>query len=1001
MVNVGGVEIDIRGDNSQFKREMRETQRIARTSGQRVSQSFDRANRSVTVLNNSLIRSRTSMLALGAAAGIALTSATRLIANFEQSMSTVRAVTGATAEQFEALTARARELGATTRFTASQAADGMIELARAGFSVDEVLGSVEGTLKLAQAGALDLGRAAEITASTLRGMQLDVDQTSRVVDVLAAAANSSNTNVSGLGNALKFVTPIAAGLNVSLEETTGAIQALSDAGLKGELAGTGLRKVMISLEKQSNQGIEILAKYGLTLEDVSVSSNGLVPALEKLAAAGITTGEAMTLFGLRGGPAFEVLRSSVPKVEAATKALERAGGTADQIAEVMDDNLNGAILRAVSALQELVLSLGETGPADQLEASLKGLADLLRVAAANADIVSIAFVALSARALLPLALSVVPRAAASIAVLGAQLNLIAFKAGGVAAASTAMGAALSAIGGPATVAIVAAAAAFVRLGRDAERGREAITAVSQSIEETKRILEETDKFDTFGNLADSAEGTIPIFNAVRDAISEVSKALDDVTISGFINEATSVFSQLETARANLENLSAERERLLQRYGTAIKINPAVADEINLPSEADIRRAEQSVAGLEARLRTIGGTVFDDLDLVGAFQRGGLDELQGELRSRLTEINNESIIEAEKKRIEELQEALGNATSDRVRERFMAQIKEAREVIRLLENGVAEGTAREIARENINNTPGKDSSESDRLQEILALEFQLDLARTKGDEAEIARLEDKLDIIARTQDLVRAGLTLADAEVRATEQVLSLREAIVEAAKREREEDALADKLKLNQDKERDFSRNQTRENERRKREQEAAKEAFRASVSDAFLQAVQTGDWQDALGRVFYEVISDNMRDAFDEVLDYLGDALKQVFSGSNGNAIGDIFGGIGDFFGNRASGGSVGAGNRYLIGERGPEMFIPATDGYVVSNEDLRASGNAGRMSGMGGVGIRMGDINVHGDPSGRTLKLIEEAQRRQAEQLPSLIDQRVQESSTRGRYG
>lgn len=954
--NVGGVEISIRGDNSSFKREMRETERVARRGGDTVSRSFDRANRSVTVLNNSLVRSRTSMLALGAAAGIALTSSTRLIANFEQSMSTVQAVTNATAEEFEALTKRARELGSTTRFTASQAAGGMIELARAGFSVDEVMGSIEGTLQLAQAGALDLSRASEITAGTLRGMRLDVSETSRVVDVLSLAANSSNTNVSQLGDALKFVTPISAGLGVSLEETAGAIQALSDSGFRGELAGTGLRKVMISLEKQSKEGIGILASYGLTLDDVSISSNGLIPALQKLADAGITTGEAMTLFGLRGGPAFEILRSSVPKVEAATAALQDAEGTAAQIAETMDDNLNGAILRSVSALQDLVLAIGDTGPTQALESSLNGLATLLNVASENADILGVAFVALSARAILPLVASAVPRLITGVTAANVALVNLTRTAGVAAAATRVVGTAMAFVGGPATIAITAAAAAFVVLGRDAERGRQALEDARVAIEGAQAALEATDKYDdTFYNLTESAAQSIPVFNQVAEAIRGVSKALEGTSIAGFVNDATQLYNTIQENKSVLADLEARQADALAAQvrdpTSSGQDRVAIARQLGLETEFDdeIVRARQAIAILELRLQSIGKNVFGEIDILETLQNGGLDELERVLKARLEKLNEEA----------------GLTIADGVDT-----------------NGDSNNVIDERAQ---------------KLQQILDIEYQLDIARAKNDEKEIARLEDKLEIIARTEDLVRAGLTLADAEVKAREQVNNLRATENQLIRDQLRDQAVRESLSFGEDPDSPTSPESLVADYP---EVDFAAERVKDGVSEALLQAVQGGDWQEALGRTFYDVVSDSLRESFDDILSQLGTLLTDAISGGFGSP--GFGGGIFDFFaGNRASGGSVTAGRRYLIGERGPEMFVPNSDGNIVSNEDLRASGNPGKPTG-GGVGsIRMGDIVVNGDPSGRTLKLIAEAQRQQAEQLPSLIDQRVQESSTRGRYG
>jgi TP901 family phage tail tape measure protein len=123
--------------------------------------------------------------------GIAISAAIRTMANFSQEMSTVKAITNATGVQFQQLTDIARDLGATTRFSATQAAEGMSFLARAGFSTNQIMASIKDTLLLAQAGALDLGSAADIASNVLTGFRLQAGEAARVVDVLAAAANSS------------------------------------------------------------------------------------------------------------------------------------------------------------------------------------------------------------------------------------------------------------------------------------------------------------------------------------------------------------------------------------------------------------------------------------------------------------------------------------------------------------------------------------------------------------------------------------------------------------------------------------------------------------------------------------------------------------------------------------------------------------------------------------------------------------------------------------------
>jgi len=322
---------------------------------------------------------------VGLGAGIGLGIAVNTLREFSQEMSTVKAITGATDAQFKALRDSAKDLGANTRFSATQAAEGMSFLARAGFDTNQVLGSIEGTLKLAQAGALDLGTAADIASNVLTGFRINVNETGRVVDVLAAAANSSNTNVQQLGDGMKYVAPVAAGLGVSLEETTAAVGALSDAGLQATRAGTGLRRILSELESPSKNSEKILKKLGVSTDQVKISQVGLTEALKTLQKAGVDTGLALEIFGDRGGPAFEVLASSIPKVEKLNEKFLQAKGTVDEMSAVMDDNLNGALLSVRSAIEAVILAFGELGAESFLTQFFRDLADSIRWLAKHAD----------------------------------------------------------------------------------------------------------------------------------------------------------------------------------------------------------------------------------------------------------------------------------------------------------------------------------------------------------------------------------------------------------------------------------------------------------------------------------------------------------------------------------------------------------------------------------------------------------------------------------------
>lgn len=305
--------------------------------------------------------------------------------NFEQSMSTVKAITAATTGEFKTMTATARTLGATTRFTATQAAEGMVFLGRTGFDTNEILATIRPTLNLAQAGALDFASAADIATNVLKGFRLEAEDMNRVVDVLAKGAASSNTNVLQLGKAMSFVAPVAAGLKISLEETAAAVGALSDAGIQADRAGTGLRQVLGALQSPSSKAKKIFKELGITLDSIKPSSVGLTAALKALSKGGIDATNVFDVFSKRAAPAFLVLASGVKDVETLRAKLKEAGGTAEEIARIMDDNLNGAFLRTVSALQELAFSFNETFLGGTLRLALEGIAVTVRFLADKLD----------------------------------------------------------------------------------------------------------------------------------------------------------------------------------------------------------------------------------------------------------------------------------------------------------------------------------------------------------------------------------------------------------------------------------------------------------------------------------------------------------------------------------------------------------------------------------------------------------------------------------------
>ena len=307
-------------------------------------------------------------VAFAAVAGKALSMAS----GYDAAMRSVQAKTGATGAVLDTLSEQAREMGRTTVHSATEAARGQAFLAQAGFEAHEVLAALPGTLALATAGELDLSRAADIASNVLTGFSLNVSEADRVADVLALTAQSTNTNVEQMGDAMKYAAAVAAAADADFEETAAAIGLLANAGFQGETGGTALRGAMSKLLNPTKAAQQILDKLGVS----AVTSTGDLKPLHEIIGqfedAGLTAGDAMKIFGQRAGPGMLALVSqgSDALVEL-TGELKNAEGTAQKTADIMGGGLWGAIKKIQSIIESAYISLGERfGPAVEGVANL-------------------------------------------------------------------------------------------------------------------------------------------------------------------------------------------------------------------------------------------------------------------------------------------------------------------------------------------------------------------------------------------------------------------------------------------------------------------------------------------------------------------------------------------------------------------------------------------------------------------------------------------------------
>lgn len=275
-------------------------------------------------------------------------------ADFEQQLATVQAVSGATTEQMGRIKAASEELGKSTRYNATQAAEGFEILARAGLDTENSLKTIPSVLALAQGNSLELAEAAGYVTKAVQGMGLSFDDSARVADVMAKAAASANTDVAGLGAALSYAAPSAAALGVSIEETAAYIGKFADAGVDASRAGTAFNSILSQFSNDASSFRRELGNINITTDDFNL-------AIRQLAEAGPAGQKAINALGMEAGPAFKALLSQgIGSLDELTAKLRDASGTAQEQADTMNNTWQGAFAGLDSAWQSLKDKLGES-----------------------------------------------------------------------------------------------------------------------------------------------------------------------------------------------------------------------------------------------------------------------------------------------------------------------------------------------------------------------------------------------------------------------------------------------------------------------------------------------------------------------------------------------------------------------------------------------------------------------------------------------------------------
>ena len=325
-----------------------------------LSKGLQTAQKQIKKVASSLTKTGATLTASITAPLIALgTSVVKVSQDFEQSMANAASVAGATGEELQQMTDLAREMGAKTVFSASEAADALYYMASAGYKVDQMADSIEATLNLASATQSDLAFTTDTVISALNQFGLEASEAQRVTNVYAAAIGASMASMDKLATSMGYIGPVANSLGWEIEEVTGALSVLYNAGYDGSTAGTSLRQALVSLMNPTSSALKVFEQLGISLEQLDPTTNDLASILDTLSAAGMTTAQAMEVFGARAGPGMLALMSAGG--DAVRDMTDAVTGTnkASEMAATQLDTLQGQMAEISSMVEEIALQFGD------------------------------------------------------------------------------------------------------------------------------------------------------------------------------------------------------------------------------------------------------------------------------------------------------------------------------------------------------------------------------------------------------------------------------------------------------------------------------------------------------------------------------------------------------------------------------------------------------------------------------------------------------------------
>lgn len=576
----------------------------------------------------------------------AATAAVKLTADFDSSMSKVSAISGATGEDFQALRDKAREMGESTKFSATDAADAMTYMAMAGWKTEDMLGGISGIMNLAAASGEDLATTSDIVTDALTAFGMSAEESGRLADIMAAASNNANTNVSMLGESFKYCAPVAGAMGYKAEDVATALGLMANSGIKASQGGTALRNILTNMAKPTDAmaaamdelGVslddgngnmlslrEVMVKlrdgfgglkisqeeYESSLEDLSqqfedgkLTEDQYAEACEELAGKAFGAEGAMKAqtaaalagkFGMAGllaivGASDEDFDKLTQAIDDSSNEIDGFHGEAEKTAAVMQDNLNGKVTELQSKLSELAISVGDVlmpkiiGVVEKLQSWVDKLNEM-----DDGQLQTIITIAGVVAAIGPLlmAIGTVISTVGNLMIIGGTLMGL-------------VGGPLTAVimGLPLIIAAVVAAGVLLYKNWDEIKARaqalfEKIrevwehikTTISTTVENVRNVV--ASKFEeTRAKIAEAIEGAKTAvaekFNAIKQKVSD--------TVTNIRDGVTNKFQELQTSVS--EKLNAVKQKATDVFG---EIRTAISDKIESAKES-VRNAIEKIKG---------------------------------------------------------------------------------------------------------------------------------------------------------------------------------------------------------------------------------------------------------------------------------------------------------------------------------------------------------------------------------------------------------------------